>query len=318
MNYFCIRCGAEFARLNYYIKHIQKRTLCGATKSTHIPTEDNYIRAPSSHQCTLCDKTFPDSSALQRHYETQQHTELLWRIHLMKMLTEQNEEINGMKMKQEQILAKMDKSLVVTKPDKEPNNFNLNLNLNLHVENLKDTKDYISDDRKYHLLQRGMSAMPFLVKDVNFDPKRPENHNMYISNIKTKTAQVKENGVWVKRDGRKLVSDIIYDYDCKFFREFAENGELGDKYINAPKYYYKYVDITDSKEAQKQIQDEIMEMMYNNREMIIETRKKEEAAIKQRKLLAKQKADSAKALRESSSRTKKESEPINIAEYDSE
>jgi hypothetical protein len=294
MNYYCIRCGAEFARWNYYVKHAHKKALCAATRSTEIPNEDNYLRAPSSHKCTLCDKSFPDISTLERHLESQQHLIQKSVRDSMKALQEQfSEQLNGMKNEmivsqgelKDQILAKMDRA-IVAKPDKDPSNFNLNLNLNLNIENLKDSKDYISNDRKYHLLQRGMSAMPFLVKDVNFDPKRPENHNMYISNIKTKTAQVKENGQWVKRDARQLVTDIIYDYDCKFFRSFAEDPELEEEYPKATQLYYKYIDITDSKEAQKKIENEIMEMLYNHREMIIETRKKEEAAIKHRKLMS--------------------------------
>jgi hypothetical protein len=125
-----------------------------------------------------------------------------------------------------------------------------------------------------------------LVKDVNFDPEHPENHNMYISNNKTKTAQVKENGVWVKRDGRQLVIDIMYDYDCRYFRGFAENPDLEEEYPKATQLYYKYIEITESKEAKKKIENELIEMLYNNREMIMETRKKEEQVIKQRKLAA--------------------------------
>jgi uncharacterized C2H2 Zn-finger protein len=296
MNYYCIRCGAEFSRLNYYVKHVYKRALCVATRSTEIPTEDNYVRAPSSYKCTLCDKSFADENNLLRHLQSQQHKDTEWQKSIAQMLhdqlSKQNKEISDMKVSQEQLkqelLAKMD-CAIVAKPDKDPNNFNLNLNLNLNIENLKDSKDFISNDRKYHLLQRGMNAMPFLVKDVNFDPERPENHNMYISNIKTKTAQVKENGSWVKRDARQLVSDIIYDYDCKFFRSFAEDPELEEEFPKATQFYYKYIDITDSKEAQKKIENEIMEMLYNNREMIMETRKKEEAVIKHRKILKQQK-----------------------------
>jgi hypothetical protein len=209
-----------------------------------------------------------------------------------------NEQFNKQGEEISDIKAKMDRAVVVAKPDKDPNNFNLVNNnnvlnnnvLNVNIENFKDTKDFLTNDRKYYLLQRGMNALPYLVKDVNFNPERPENHNMYISNIKTKTAQVKENGQWVKRDARILVNDIIYDYDCRYFRGFAENPDpdIDREYPKATKYYYEYVDITDNKEAQKKIQNEIIEMMYNNREMIMETRRKEEAAIKQRKLLEKQ------------------------------
>jgi uncharacterized C2H2 Zn-finger protein len=312
MNYFCIRCGFEFSRLRDYHKHVQKKTVCAATRSTEIPTEDNCIRLPSSYKCTLCDKSFADDNNLQRHLESQQHLLQKNIINSMKSLQEQlsgikNDMVSQEKLQSSQdqlkqeLFAKMDRA-IVAKPDKDPNNFNLNLNLNLNIENLKDSKDFISNDRKYHLLQRGMNAMPFLVKDVNFDPKRPENHNMYISNNKTKTAQVKENGVWVKRDARQLVSDIIYDYDCKFFRSFAEDPELEEEYPKATIYYYKYIDITDSKEAQKKMQDEIMEMLYNNREMIIETRKKEEAAIKHRKMIKQKDAEmKAKDLAQQSS-----------------
>jgi uncharacterized C2H2 Zn-finger protein len=306
MNYSCIRCDCKFTRLNHYLVHANKKSLCPPTRSSEIPTDSNYIEEPSIYACSICDKIFADEKNLERHLESKQHEKKTNELNaanefknLIKMLQEQGETINNMKASQENIqksqeelkqeFAKMGRAMVVTKPDKDPSNFNLNLNLNLNIENLKDSKDFLTNDRKYHLLQRGMNAMPFLVKDVNFDPERPENHNMYISNNKTKTAQVKENGVWVKRDARQLVTDIIYDYDCKFFRSFAEDPELAEKYAKATQFYYQYIDITDSKEAQKKIENEIMEMLYNNREMIMETRKKEEAAIKHRKMLKQQK-----------------------------
>jgi uncharacterized C2H2 Zn-finger protein len=301
MNYACIRCGTEFSRLDNYIKHKNKKSICLATRSTEVPTDTNFVLVESVHECVLCDKKFRDNADLQRHYETQQHK--MFR-HITSQIEEMKKEHKQDKL---EILAKMDKS-IVPKTNSEPTNFNLVNNniLNVNIENLKDTKDFLSDDRKYHLLQRGMNAMPFLVKNVNFDPEHPENHNMYISNNKTKIAHVKINGQWETRKGRELVAEVIYDYDYRFFRSFAENGnELDEKYANASKYYYEYIDITDSKEAQRKIEDEIMEMFYNNREMIMATRKREEAALKQKRAL-----EQAQKLQEHQEKVRKELEQM--------
>jgi hypothetical protein len=308
MKYICIRCGNEYSRLNHYTKHASRKSLCGPIKSLEIPTETNYIIEDSKHECIICDnQRFSDEASLQRHFTSTQHkkkieeiekiekanAERLTMTNLLKTLTDQisrqlSEQISASQneLKQE-LLAKMDKA-IVSKTDKEPSNFNLNNILNVKIENNKDSKDYISDDRKYHLLQRGMNAMPFLVKDVNFDPERPENHNMYISNNKTKIVHVKRNGAWESRKGRELVAEVIHNYDYKFFQSFAENNpDLDIKmYPHASKYYYKYLDITDNPEAQRKIEDEIMDMLYNNREMIIATRKREEAALKQKQAVA--------------------------------
>jgi uncharacterized C2H2 Zn-finger protein len=300
MIFECIRCGARFIRISHYTSHKDRKTVCRPILSQEIPTDTNYKQIDATFACTTCGETFADHNSLKRH--VCKHAAFFNNVsnilqNMNEHIKKQSEEIqsvkNDVKTSQEelkqQLFSKLD-SAIVSRPNHDPSNFNLVnnniLNLDFKIENNKDSKDFISNDRKYHLLNRGMNAMPFLVKDVNFDPEHPENHNMYISNNKTKTAQVKENGVWVKRDGRQLVIDIMYDYDCRYFRGFAENPDLEEEYPKATQLYYKYIEITESKEAKKKIENELIEMLYNNREMIMETRKKEEQVIKQRKLAA--------------------------------
>jgi uncharacterized C2H2 Zn-finger protein len=69
----CIRCGAEFARLRDYHKHTHRRALCGATRTTELPNETNYVQVESSFKCDICDKTFVDISTLERHNKSRVH-----------------------------------------------------------------------------------------------------------------------------------------------------------------------------------------------------------------------------------------------------
>jgi hypothetical protein len=271
-----------FNRLDHYITHKNRKTICNATRSTEIPTDTNYISIDSNYECITCHKTFQDSANLNRHLQTKQHKNNHEMVSALKTMM--------LDFKKE-VLAKIDEVNVNKTTNVDPSSFNLvndnsnniNNNINFHIENLKDTKDFLSDDRKYHLLQRGRMALPYLVEDVNFNPDHPENHNMYISNNKTKVVHIKRNGQWESHKGREIISEVIYDYDYRFFRSFAEGGELEEKYKNASKYYYQYIDITEGAETQRKIEDSIMEMLYNKREMIIATRKREEAALKQRR-----------------------------------
>jgi hypothetical protein len=52
--------------------------------------------------------------------------------------------------------------------------------------------------------------------DINYDThhKTPENHNIYISNLKSKNVMVYKNGKWMVAERKSQITDI---YDDKHF-----------------------------------------------------------------------------------------------------
>ena len=78
-------------------------------------------------------------------------------------------------------------------------------------------------------------SVPSLIKEVHFNPNVPENHNIYISNIKNKYAMVYDGTRWEIKDQDETIDKLIID------QEYAieEWIGIGEKYPKAMEKYGK-------------------------------------------------------------------------------
>ena len=72
------------------------------------------------------------------------------------------------------------------------------------ISHLKD-KDYKK------VLKRGNFCVPNLVDAIHFNPKKPENHNIYIPNMKTGYVMCWNGESWDVRNREDVIDDIYDD-----------------------------------------------------------------------------------------------------------
>ena len=89
------------------------------------------------------------------------------------------------------------------------NNTIINNNFNLRTPNEfgKEDISYIPESNYDGMLQNKFMAIEHLNEKIHFDVNHPENHNVFISNIRGKYAYVFKEGKWVienKEDGPRF------------------------------------------------------------------------------------------------------------------
>lgn len=117
-----------------------------------------------------------------------------------------------------------------------------------------------------------ISRIPNTVKYIHFNPEKPENHNMYISNLKSGYAHTYNGKRWntVKKDG--FMQEIVEIY------EMMINGWENDPNMQEiyPGIENNSVDMTapDKKSNNEKIMEELELTLYNNKDMVLETIKR--------------------------------------------
>jgi len=102
-----------------------------------------------------------------------------------------------------------------------------------------------------------------MIEKVHFNPSKPENMNIYISNIKDKYIMVYDGSNWTLANKKDEI-DRQYEEKEMMLEEWLETNpekELKDKIM-------KYLNNKESDECLNRIKEEIKLMLYNNQKML--------------------------------------------------
>ena len=58
-------------------------------------------------------------------------------------------------------------------------------------------------------IQHSNFCIPHLIEKIHFDPKKPENHNIYISNLKNNYTMVYDGDKWTIRDRDDSIQNLM-------------------------------------------------------------------------------------------------------------
>ena len=164
-------------------------------------------------------------------------------------------------------------SITITGDHNNINNIN-NININnpkivINVTSWKDSHyEYLSNEDYKLCINRMIMSVPELIKRIHFNPKHPENHNIYISNLRNNLAMTYDGNQWNIYNQERLINDLIKNNEM-ILEEWVECGE--DKYPKAMKKFKMYLEKKTEDGVEDQIKEEIKFMLYNNRNMIKNT-----------------------------------------------
>jgi DNA repair exonuclease SbcCD ATPase subunit len=241
MNYYCECCNYSTKIHTNYKKHMETKKHQKLSKSypklskviQNYPKNDTFL-------CNYCNKEFKYQSGLCKHikYSCKENKDEDLK-ELVRLLNEQNKEINNqnkeimndlkntneqnkeimneLKSKNEQIkklqkqIDKLSNKLKIKNIHNNTQNNTINYNIQLLNYNDTDyshltTKDYIKciNDCNY--------CVKSLIEKVHFNNKKPENKNIYISNIKNGYVMLYKDNKWQLAE-RKSQIDDLYDYN---------------------------------------------------------------------------------------------------------
>jgi hypothetical protein len=148
------------------------------------------------------------------------------------------------------------------------NTYNTNSNNTINVTNInllnyKDTDtSHLTDEDYKKCIEKASRCVLKLIEKVHFNPEKPENMNIYISNMKNNYMMMYKENKWnlVKRDEMDAVYNHKEDLIIEWFN-LNKDPEL-------IKYFERYMNLKDDKPTVETIQEEYKLMMFNNRDVV--------------------------------------------------
>lgn len=223
-------------------------------------------------KCKLCNKEFADRAKLRRHENRKKPC--VEQIangknvckYCGKSFSSYMTLYNHMKNK----VCKKDKVLTAITQNSLKNNIKNSVNNNVSVDgDVKVVKfggenlSYMTDDVYKQIIGRGFNSVEAFIEHANFHPDHPENHNIYIANIRDEYLVFFDGKKWYITDRDEKMEDIIYaksDYLIVKFNELSHEMDPRDV-----AKFKKFMDNRDDDAVLKKIKNELTLQFYNNR-----------------------------------------------------
>ena len=285
MEYACKCCNYVTVKRFNYEKHMtsKKHILLitdnkkqqKATKSSSPTTFRQHFEKPrlsdkkciektSTLSCKYCEKEFSFRQSMNRHIKytctKNKDEDLKELVRLMNIQMEQQKQdyTNKIDTQAKQIEKLMGK-LEISGSFNTTNNVN---NINLLSYRETDFSHLTDQDYRY-CIKRVNHCVKSMIEKVHFNPEKPENMNIYISNIKDKYIMVYDGQNWNVAN-KKDELDRLYEEKEMMLEDWLESNpdeELKEKFM-------KYLNNKDNDECLNRIKEEIKMMIYNSHQKL--------------------------------------------------
>ena len=227
----------------------------------------------SLFQCKYCVRLFKFKQGMYRHikYTCKKNKDEDFQ-ELARLLNEKEKQLVLKETKMVNELMKMQKQIDKLTSKLQIQNINQgivqngNNVINIQLLNHQDTdyshltpNDYIS------CIKDCNKCVKTLIEKVHFNTNKPENMNIYLSNIKGKYIMLYKDYSWQIQDKRSQVNDL---YDNNEFALENWYDEYKEKYPSIIDSFQKYLKNRDEDVGLNCIKEEILVMLYNKRKMI--------------------------------------------------
>lgn len=288
VSYRCERCHKMFDNKTKYTKHINRKFLCD--KSLVVPTKIANISRDltNRYQCNYCGKILSTNSNYNRHMSTyckikkQQDNEkedLLQK--LIKEKDKQNKVIKKQKLKMEEMMEiiknikNIENNIYVQNIDKTDNS-KINNNIQINNNNIKllafgkEDMTHLAGEVYKKILNKGFKSIPTLAEQVHFDKNKPENHNVYISNMQNNYALIYDGNDWKLKERDSILQQLIDEKTDILSEKFDELFvKLDDTTI---KKFQRFLDYKDEDKIVVGIKNDLKLLLYNNKKIPEKTR----------------------------------------------
>ena len=288
--YYCSHCDYDAKVKSSYIKHLKTKKhknviqMLSKCYPNVIQSYPNVIQnTPIANECKYCGKIYKYRSGLSKHikYTCKKNKDEDFQ-ELARLLNEKNKQLALKESKLETEMKKMQKQIDKLTNKLQIQNINNgsvingnvvnnNNTINIQLLNHNDTdyshltpKDYIM------CIKDCNHCVKTLIEKVHFNSNKPENMNIYLSNIKGKYLMVYKDNEWQIQDKKSHIDDM-YEYNEYMLENWYD--EYVDKHPGIVESFKKYLKNRDSNTLLNNIKEEILVMLYNKRKMIIEDSK---------------------------------------------
>ena len=297
VEYKCPRCKYKTKDKSRYINHLKRKIICeninnvsdlndeyikynlnvNLENNTEITQKNTSLSQKTTKlECKYCNKIFSRVDSLGRHLkkckEKESHDnekeDLLKLVYLLnKQIEEHQKEKEEYKKELEKRNKKIDELIKKTGVNILTQN-NIQNNIQILAYNKSDIS-HLTDNDYLRCLKHSNFCIPHLIKEIHFNPKKPENHNIYISNLKNNYAMVYDGNKWNIKDRDESIQNLIDDKEIIIEQKLEEWIENGNKYPAIMKKFTRYIDKKENDTVLNKIKSEIKLMLFNNRDVIL-------------------------------------------------
>jgi len=235
-----------------------------------------------NYKCDYCEKSYSTNSNLHTHLkkckekvkDDECKTNMMELVkQLNNQIKEQREQLNEKNKQLNKQLKEKDNQ--IKEKDKQINELikkagiTQNIQNNIKILAYKNTDlSHLTDKDYMYCLNRSNFCVPHLIKRIHFNSKKPENHNVYISNIKNKYIMVYDGKKWNLRDRDETVDDLIDKNEFILEQKLEEWIENGKDYPIIMKKFNRYLEKKEKNQVINKIKEEIKLVLFNNRKVI--------------------------------------------------
>lgn len=231
--------------------------------------------------CNICKKQYKYSQSLSRHKnkcistlsEDKDKNTMMELVNVLNnRLSEAHKELylrDKQLKKKENEIDKKDKHLdkLISKTGFSANIVNIQNNFKLLGYRKTDISHLTENDFVTCMSHKNL-CIPHLIKKIHFNPAKPENHNIYISNIKNNYVMLYDGIKWNLRNRDETIINLIDDKESIVEQKLEEWVENGKGYPNIMKQFNKYLEKRENDEVLNTIKEEIKLILFNNRNLV--------------------------------------------------
>ena len=261
--YNCECCRFYTNHKTKYNKHLQTKKHLESTKSQH---RVNKKSTSSQHkvnifECKYCFRAFTTKQSMYRHIKftckQNKHEDM---EELVRLLNQKNEIKDKQMENMQKQIDKLSNKLQIQNIQHIHNN---TINYNIKLLNYSQTDySHLTEQDYMKCIKDCNYCVKTLIEKVHFNESKPENKNIYISNIKNKYIMVYKNDKWQLVDRKDQIDDI-YDYNEVVLENWYSENK--DKHPELIRSFEKYLQNKDDNSMLNKIKEDILLLLYNNR-----------------------------------------------------
>lgn len=251
---------------------LSKNTTKLPQNTTQIIKKGNFTS--KNFICGFCDKEFSRKDSLSRHLKGCQDKlkddeNKMDLVNLVEILNLQIEQKDKELEKRNNQIDELIKKVGIISTNNVTNNIQQNIQQNIKLLAYKNTDlSHLEDSDYLKCLNHSNFCIPYLIEKIHFDPTKPQNHNIYISNLKNNYVMVYDGDKWTIKDREESIQNLIEEKEHIIEQKLEEWIENGDKYPDIMKKFNRYIDKKENDKVLNKIKNEIRLMLFNNRGVI--------------------------------------------------
>ena len=296
--YNCPRCNYSTEHKTKYMNHLKKKNICEPIlsktnlqkeyikyniidkiqmnpKESTSESKNGFLNPNESkriHFCKFCEKNYSTSSNLSKHLkkckDKKKTDEANFHMQeLVNVLNEQKERLNKYDLELEEKNKQINELIKKAGINNSTITQNIQNNIKLLAYDKTDISDLTENDF-IRCLNHNNMCVPHLVKRIHFNPKKPENHNVFISNLKSGHIMIYDGKQWNTFNRDEIIDDIFDEKHDILEQKYEEWVNIGKDYPIIYHKFRRYLEKINNDVVMKKIKNEMKLILYNNRNII--------------------------------------------------